>query len=259
MDTPGEATPAGTATIFSVDDVDLDAPNESKDEPKDELEIEIEGKDQVSKESTELKEAQARIQELQGELLKLSLNKKKEPIIEPKKDKGEAEQLTDAQLIAILKEHKDDPAVLFNVAKHIAEQTAKTTRDAALADMTKQNRFAQLHGMGERVLSEDEDGYLAANPKVKAGLEEYTKNLDLDSHPLGALAAYAIYRLVNRSGEVAKETKTEPKADPNKGKMDKTRTATQGTKSSLTPDQLAMAKRFGVKPETYAKFVGGKP
>ena len=52
------------------------------------------------------------------------------------------------------------------------------------------------------------------------------------------------------------KSEVEKIVDPNKGKMDKTRlTAIKDKNMGLSADHLAVAKKFGVKPETYAKFV----
>ena len=113
--------------------------------------------------------------------------------------------------------------------------------------------------MANRIISEDEDGYLAANPKVKGNLNEYANNLGLGDHPIGQLAAYAIMRLsdsVKAKSKPDVKSEVEKVVDPNKGKMDKTRlTAMKDKNMGLSVEQLTIAKKFGVKPETYAKFV----
>ena len=253
--TSEETTP--TPQIFSVDDIILEEKGEEKKEDK-EVEVEVEGKTEVSTDKTEVAELKKQLQELQSDLLKVSVNKREpEKIVEQKKEK-----LSKTQLAQIMKEHKDDPEVLLNVVEYLAEQKAEETRDATMKDVNHRQWHSNLSGMANRVLSEDEDGYLAANPKVKQGIEEYASNLGLGDHPVGKLAAYAIFRLsesVKGKGTAKvdeKSTKVEMKVDPNKGRLDKTRLSTNAGKSTgLSQDQLSMAKRFGVKPETYAKFV----
>lgn len=245
---------------FSVDDILIEEKDEEKKEDK-EVEVEVEDKTEVTADKTEVAELKRQLQGLQGDLLKISLNKREpEKPTEPKKEK-----LTKVQLAQIMKEHKDDPEVLLNVVEYLAEQKAEEIKDATMKDVNQRTWHSNLSGMANRVLQEDEDGYLAANPKVKQGIDEYASNLGLGEHPVGRLAAYAIYRLsesVKGKGttKVDEESKkVEVKVDPNKGRLDKTRLSTNtGKASGLTQDQLNMAKRFGVKPETYAKFVGGK-
>jgi hypothetical protein len=253
-----ETTPAPQS--FSVDDIILEERDKEQEESK-EVEVEVEGKTEVTTDKSEVAELKKQLQEMQSDLLKVSLNKREpEKTIEQKKEK-----LTKGQLAQIMKEHKDDPEVLLNVVEYLAEQKAEETRDATMKDVNHRQWHSNLSGMANRVLQEDEDGYLAANPKVKLGIDEYASNLGLGDHPVGKLAAYAIYRLsesVKGSGAAKVDEKSkaaEMKVDSNKGRLDKTRLSTNAGKSAgLSQDQLNIAKRFGVKPETYAKFVGGK-
>jgi len=246
-----------TPQTFSVDDM-LEEGGEAAEEAV-EQEIEVEGVETKIETETpsEVAELKKQIQEMQAELLNVS--KKQTAKIEP--DAPKTEKLSRSQLVAILKEHKDDPEVLFNVAEYIAEQKALETRDATMKDVNYRTWSSNLSGMANRIISEDEDGYLAANPKVKGGLDEYATNLGLGDHPIGKLAAYAIFRLSDSvKAKVAVKTdvksdKTE-KVDLNKGKMDKTRPMAMKDKTQgLSAEQLTIAKKFGVKPETYAKFV----
>jgi hypothetical protein len=244
---------------FSVDDILEEGGERESVEEVVEQEIEIEGGGiKVETETpSEVAELKKQVQEMQAELLNVS--KKQTAKVEP--DVPKTEKLSRSQLVAILREHKEDPEVLFNVAEYIAEQKALETRDATMKDVNYRTWSSNLSGMASRIISEDEDGYLAANPKVKGGLNEYATNLGLGDHPIGQLAAYAIFRLsdsVKAKGAIKSDVKSDKmeKVDPNKGKMDKTRPTTIRDKSQgLSADQLAVAKKFGVKPETYAKFV----
>ncbi len=248
---------------FSVDDIILDEKEEEKEEvvvkeEKEEPEIEVEGETKISSDVSEVAELRKQVQSLQGDLLKISLEKRE--LVKP--DVQKKERLTRPQLIAIMKEHKDDPEVLLNITEYLAEQKAEEIKDATMKDVNQRQWYSNLSGMENKIFSEDEDGYLAANPKVKGQLNEYATNLGLGDHPLGKLAAYAIFRLSETvKGKGVSKQVVKPdgeKADANKGKMDKTRlTTVRNKEQGLSAEQLAMAKRFGVKPETYSRFVGG--
>lgn len=244
-----------TPQIFSVDDIETEGEVTEEKEPKepDEPEIEVEGKKQIDVEETETKRLNREVQELKGEILKLS--SRREPTAEVKPTD---EKLTRQQIVGILKEHKDDPEVLANVIEYLAEQKATAIKDDTVKDMNYKQWSSNLSGIAGKILHDDEDGYLAANPKVGGSLGEYAENLGLRDHPVGKLAAYAIMRLSEqvkvKSKADEKSSKTEVK--PSTRVMDKTRTFDQlGKAKGLTTDQLAAAKKFGVKPETYAKFV----
>ena len=244
-----------TPMTFSVDELD-DAPVVEKAEDDDEGEVEIEGKEgkvekEVNSETTLLKREVA---ELRDELLKRTA--KKEPAV--KADDKKDEILTDGQLIKLLEEHKDQPHVMLNIMKYVAENQAKETRDSTIKDVNQRQWHSNLSGIANKIMADDEDGYLAANPKVVGSLEEYATNLGLDTHPVGKLAAYAIIRLSEISkAKVEKVDKTAPtKTKETTKSMDKTRPFDKLEKTlGLTAEHLAAAKKFGVKPETYAKFV----
>ncbi len=245
--------------VFSVDDINLEdaeKAKETKEPESDELEVEVEGKEaEIKTETLETEKLQKEIAELKGEILKIST--KKETKLEPKKADA-PEKLTRSQIVGILKEHKDDPEVLLNVIEHMAEQKAEATRDTTLKDVNYRQWHSNLSGISNRILSDDEDGYLAANPKVKAGLDEYAENLGFKDHPVGKLAAYAIMRLSEMAKVKSKGDDKSAEGDKgkDKGKMDKTRAFDRLDKNlGLTPEHIAAAKKFGVKLETYAKFV----
>jgi len=244
---------------FSVDDIDVETEDKEPTdlETKDaEVEIEVEGEDkEVEIETKETDTLRREVSDLKDQIIKLS-TRREEPKKEPIGDKPE--KLTRGQIAKILTEHKDDPEVLLNVIEYLSEQKALEIKDSTVKDMNHQQWSSQLSGVANRVLSDDEDGYLAANPKVVAGLEDMAENLGLTNHPIGKLAAYAIYRLTNVAKAKSKEG-DKPKVDKettNKRVFDKTRTSDKVSKGyGLTQTQLEVARKFGVKPETYAKFI----
>jgi hypothetical protein len=247
---------------FSVDDIDVETEDGREiTEPdskttEDEFEVEVEGEDKgIETETKESDSLRREIADLKDQIIKLS-TRREEPKKEPPSDKPE--KLTRGQIAKILTEHKDDPEVLLNVIEYLSEQKALEIKDSTVKDMNHQQWSSQLSGVANRVLSDDEDGYLAANPTVTAGLEDMAGNLGLSNHPIGKLAAYAIYRLTNAAKAKSKEG-DKPKSDketPSKRVFDKTRTSDKGGKGyGLTQVQLETARKFGVKPETYAKFV----
>jgi hypothetical protein len=244
---------------FSVDDIDVET--EDKETPDleikdEEPEIEVEGEDkEVQTEVKETETLRREIGELKDQIIKLS-SRREEPKKEP--TEGKQEKLSRGQIAKILTEHKDDPEVLLNVIEYLSEQKALEIKDSTVKDMNQQQWSSQLSGVANRVLSDDEDGYLAANPKVVEGLEDMAGNLGLSNHPIGKLAAYAIYRLTNVAKAKSKEG-DKPKVDKevsSKRVFDKTRASDKVSKGyGLTQAQLDAARKFGVKPETYAKFV----
>lgn len=250
---------------ISVDDIDLEGVDKEKDadeietKTEDELEIEVEGKEKtVDTEESEVSKLRSEVSSLKGEILKL-VSQKPDKVIEPKDDKKE--KLTHSQIVGILKENKDADnfsEILANVVKYIAEDTASEIKNKTMEEVSHKQWASNLSGLSSQILSSDDDGYLAANPKIKGELDDMAKNMGLSDHPVGKLAAYSIYRLIEGNkaikekgakGDITKGSETRTRT------MDKTRISAQTGKVALSPTQLAVAKKFGVKAETYAKFV----
>jgi hypothetical protein len=250
---------------FTVDEIDEESPetieveeDDLSPESTEEPEIEVEGRDKgtIETETTEADKLRKELSGLKDEILKLSARKEERPL--EKSGPQEPEKLTRAQISKILREHKDDPDVMLNIIDYIAEQKAMETRDSTVKDLNYKQWHTQLSGTANRLLADDEDGYLAANPSIKGDLDTMAQNLGLGDHPIGRLAAYSIYRyselIKSRSKEDAKSKRE--KEITSKRVMDKTRVPGGGSKNhGLTDVQLSVAKKFGVKPETYAKFV----
>lgn len=254
-----------TPMTISVDDIDLEGGNKEEDtdkvetKPEDELEIEVEGKGKgVDKEESEVVKLRSEVSSLKDEILKL-VSQKPDKVIELKDDKKE--KLTHSQIVGILSENKDKdnfPEILANVVQYIAENTAADVKNKTMEEVSHKQWASNLSGLSNQILSSDDDGYLAANPKIKDELDDMAKNMGLSDHPVGKLAAYSIYRLIE-GNKAVKEKRA--KGDITKGSetrtrtMDKTRVSSNAGKVTLDASQLAAAKKFGVKPETYAMFV----
>lgn len=250
---------------FSVDDyadetpvVETEGFEEEAETDEPEIEIEGKGKTSVETEDNEAANLRKELAALKDEVLRLSTRKEKPPELPTSKEPDKPEKLTRAQIAKIMSEHKDDPEVLLNVIDYMAEQKATEIKDSTVKDMNYQQWHSNLSGVANKIINEDEDGYLAANPKVGDKLTEMANNLGLSDHPIGKLAAYAIYRLSEAAKAKPKEDDKSDKVSKsvNSRVMDKTRASTSTSKShGLTAEQIAVAKKFGVKPETYAKFV----
>jgi len=257
----GSGTMVGPAQIFSADDLEVEEIEErevvvEEKKKEEEVEVEVEEKEtKIAKEPNEVAELKKQIQELQGDLLKVSLARK-EPAKETKKV-AEQEELSDAQLLGILQEHKDDPVVQLNIIKHVATQIANATRDTTVKEVNEKQWKSNLSGMSNRILSED--AYLAANPNVKSKLGEYAQNLGLGDHPVGELAALAIMRMMEKSEAKVDVKSTEATKTDLKGtdkKAERTRlSGAQDKDVGLTQEQLAFAKKIGVSAKSYARFL----
>ncbi len=247
-------------------DADLEEKVDSKDS-EDELEVEIEEKPKV--ETSETAELKRLLGETQKDLLKVSQTLHDLTSKEKETPKGKEEKLTRSQVVNILKEHKDDPEVLFNVIDYLAEEKALSTRDKTLEDVNRKTWEGNLSGISGRILSEDK--LLSTKPEHKGIIAEYAKNLGLENHPAGLLAAHAIYVLseLNKDPSTLFSVYGKPTSEANSDRVDaikriktldktKTPSVKVGGSVGLTSEEAEVAKKFGVNPKLYSRFLHGR-
>ena len=258
------------------DDFILDevlGPDETLDEEivvkdaDEELEVEIEEKTKVEdSETAQLKKA---LSETQKDLLKVSQSLHDLTTKKDETPKGKEEKLTRSQIVNVLKEHKDDPEVLFNVIDYLAEEKALSTRDKTLEDVNRRSWEGNLSGISGRILAEDK--LLSTKPEHKGVIAEYARNLGLDNHPAGHLAAHAIYVLseLNKDPSTLFSVYGKPTSEANSDRVDaikrtktldktKTSSASPGKGVGLSSEEAEIAKKFGVNPKLYARFLHGR-
>ena len=243
---------------FKLDSEDKEEEKETKTEEDVEIEVEGKGKTGVETDETEVSKLQKQVSTLTEEILKLSSRKPEK--IEPKKEKEE--KLSIEQIVGIIEDHKDKPnfaTVITNAMKYIAEDVASGVKNKTMEEVSHKQWSSNLSGTANRILSEDNDGYIAANPKLKGELPDMAKNMGLQDHPAGELAAYAIYRLLEGAKAKDKDSKVdktkESKTTNSSRVMDKTRTSAQTGKVTLTSGHLDAIKKLGADPQLYAMFV----
>ena len=251
--------------VLGVDD-DLDEEIIVKPD-EDEPEIEIEEKTKV--EVSETAELKRLLAETQKDLLKVSQSLHDLTTKEKETPKGKEEKLTRSQVVNILKEHKDDPEVLFNVIDYLAEEKAVSTRDKTLEDVNRKTWEGNLSGLSGRILAEDK--FLSTKPEHRGIVAEYARNLGLDNHPAGHLAAHAIYVLseLNKDPSTLFSVYGKPTSEANSERVDaikrtktldktKTPSAKTGGSVGLSSEEAEIAKKFGVNPKLYARFLHGR-
>ena len=136
----------------------------------------------------QITELMAKNEELQKQLNRKFYNLRKERKEAPKEG-GETEnpQFTDAQLLKILEEHKDDPAVTLQVIKHMTEQSAKATKKEAVEDTALNQQKTQAESwLRANIPQLYEDG-----SELREKTDEIRSTLRLDNHPLGDFLSVA--------------------------------------------------------------------
>jgi hypothetical protein len=247
---------------IDVDSIDLETEEESKEEKEDTesfIDIEVEGESKepsISQDKSEVDSLKEEVRKLQTQIVDLT-SKVKKPSKEEVSVEKKPEKLSRGQLIGIIKEHKDDPDIILNVIEHVAEQIASEIKDTTVRDLNQKTWSDRLSGYANQIIAEDTDGFLAANPNIKSQLPDMAINLGMGDYPAGQLAAYAIYRLTEQlKSKSSEDAESERERSIKSRKIDGTRKTPTGKQAiQLTQVHLDAAKKFGVKPETYAKFL----
>ncbi len=244
--------------------------------PEDEVEIVVEGEepqvakttdgeapDELTKLQTDAAELQRKLQEAEQRELRLAqdlqaVRRVTAPVVEEKPTKVDEEKISHAQLVAIIKEHGSDPEIMANIISHMAKQEALSIRDKTVEDIDQRTWHQNLSSIESRAIAEDP--VLSKRPDIVEKLPAMAAALKLDKHPFGRYLSFLAYRAGNEvttdaSTDAAEATRV---ADLEKKKgIDKTKTP--GKKSiTMSKEQSDMAKRFGVSPQLYAKFIPNK-
>ena len=260
-----------------VDEVTSPATTQSaeiKTSPEDELEIVVEGEespaqitteqpDELTKLQTDAAELQRKLSEAEQRELRLAQDlqaarRTTAPVVEPATTKVDEEKLSRAQLIAIIKEHGSDPEIMANVISHMAKQEALSIRDKTVEDIDQRTWRQNLSSIEGRAIAEDP--ILSKRPDIVDKLPAMAAALKLDKHPFGRYLSFLAYRAGNEvttdaTIDAAEATRV---ADLEKKKgIDKTKTSSKKS-VTMSKEQSDMAKRFGVSPQLYAKFIPTK-
>lgn len=186
------------------------------------------------------------------------------------KDKQEGEPLSQEQLVAILHEHKDDPATLLNIVEYVASQAAS----GAKKDAINETEIAQKVKEVNTILLEEFPDLSDESSMMRTNVDETKRYFNVESHPFGDLfgtAVNVLYNLkdiVQAAEERGKEAALKEKADHKRKKSaNDTNLAPKGKgKGSLSPSTLssrhvAVAKQMGMTPsqaKIYATLVNKK-
>ena len=174
-DSPQDENP--DPTVFTVGEEEPPA-EKPEDKPAEKAETPDYGK--------QITELQAKNEELQKQLNRKFYNLRKESK-KAESTEGDKPQFTDAQLLKILEEHRDDPAVTLQVMKHMTEQAAKTTKKEAVEDSTLLQQKTQADTwLKANIPQLYEDG-----SELREKTDEIRSTLRLNDHPLGDFLAVA--------------------------------------------------------------------
>lgn len=182
-----------------------------------------------------------------------------------KKEEKKADEpaFTDAQLLAIMKEHKDDPTVMLQVFKEVANQKGKEielSAEKAVDIKTKTGEFEKfLSTAFPNVMNE-------ATPEFET-VEKAVDWLHLEGHPFGKYLAVATMQfralpdLIKKvQDDTRKEVLSKKADDTRKDKIKSNLPPGSGEKSTvkaptLSPTQMETAKKlFGNDKKAISRY-----
>ena len=222
-----------------------DTAEETKPDPIESVKRELE-----EKHSSEIERLQAEINRL-GFKLRKSEEK-------PKEDKP---TFTEAQLLQLMKEHADEPEVLFNIMKEMQRQQTEGIEKNIEQRAHVQARRQELHSIAEGVFP----GALKEDSNIYKDVVDTKEYLGLEKHPYGdflALATMSMKNLPNLIANIREQVKKEmlPKASDDKRKesIKSTTPATEAKKEKpkveVTAGANETAKRLGMNERQFKRY-----
>ncbi len=185
-----------------------------------------------------------------------------------KADKGGNEDkedvFTDAQLLQMMKDHADDPAVLFQVMKQMNKQSGDSVAKTAEAKADVKAKRKELEEISEKVFP----GVLKDDSPIHDGIQQTMSNYGLSDHPYGDVLSLGIMTITNLPSMIENAKKHAQKqglgkaADAKrKDKIKANNLADKGSKSTpikLSPGANETAKSLNMnkrQKELYQKFL----
>lgn len=254
-DDDGEAEPA-------VDDDAGDA-SESDGDDKAATAKDDDGLDGLKAQFAEFKESAEREKaDLQKEVNRLGYALRKAEKQEPTQQQ---DTFTDAQLLQMMKDHQDEPEVLFQVVRQMQKQAGESIKKDAKTEAETSNKKQELVGIANNVFP----GVLDEGSNFKGEIDNTAAYLGLDNNPyrdvlsLGVMALKNMPNLIeNIKAQVRKEALAPNSEKARKKAATATSLADTGRKTGKTaqlPSGISeTAKRLGMtasQQRIYAKMM----
>ena len=247
---------------------DGDADPDPEDTPDDDPEKKGQGEDQLETLRAELEELKnskgskdSEIEDLKKEINRLGYALRK---AEKGEAKDEEATFTDAQLLQMMKDHQDEPDVLFQVIKQMQKQAGASIEKSAEQRALIQTRNKELADLAEKMFP----GAMKEDSTVYADIQKTKSYLGLEDNPHGDVLSLAVMSMNNLpnlingiKAQVRKELLGKTADDKRKGKIKESQPADQGHQQ--TPEKLSgtadeTAQRLGMnkrQKELYQKFL----
>ena len=191
-------------------------------------------------------------------------NKKLQKELAEAGKKGKDDTFTDAQLLQMLKDHQDEPEVMFQIMKQMGKQAGDSATKNAESKVETSSKLKELTKMADKTLP----GALQEGSHMYEEVQKTMEHLGLQDHPYGqvlSLAVTSLKNLPNFYKNVQEQTRKEMLGktadDKRKDKIKADKLADKGSKidtKDFTSDDKETVSKLGLtskrQKELYAKF-----
>jgi len=234
------------------EDIDLDLDedeDEENEEESEEEEDDTDYKELSGKQGKTIDELTANIKNLNAGAYKM----RKALEAKDTKDGDEDSKFTDAQLLGMMNEHKDDPAVMLQIMKHISKESGKKSEENAVDAAEIATTKKQVDSFITKNWPEiNEDG-----SDLRRDVDEAKKMLRIEDHPysdyLGIAAALVtnLPDMIAAAEERGKSAKIKDKNETNRKQGIKdnklsSKGKKKGAEVKLPAQAQATAKQLGL-------------
>jgi hypothetical protein len=267
-DTEKSAVEKDDAFEQAMKEVDLttgdDEPEEQETQETDSKEKQ-EVKEEKEKQSIDpvMKQMQDRLTRLEND--KSNLKKALHEERASKKEKKEEPILTDAELMTLIKEHKDDPEVMFNAMLYKMQHAVKGEKEKAINEVEIGSRQKEFN----KVLRDRYPDFDNEDSPIRQNVEKAKDFLSIKDHPHSDLLAAsavvfgALPNIINHWYEEGKKASMDKGVDAaRKKEIKEGQLIPSGDKSGkskssqdLNQDQLDTAKRLGFDKDPKKLFI----
>jgi hypothetical protein len=217
--------------------------------------LDEEKEDKKQKEDTELTRIKSEVEKLRND--KRDLKKALHEARQERKGKKEDDvTLTDAELVQIVEQHKDDPTVLMNAVKYMVNQQVKGAKKEAVNEVEVQQKKTQFDAIDRNYYKDFDD----EDSPIRKSVEKAKDVMMIKEHPFGdtlgaAVTVYANLKNITEYWfEQGKKAATDDKVNKAREQQIKdgklTPPGSKGTvelkdSKKLSESEMETAKRFG--------------
>lgn len=241
-----------------------DEPEESEDEPGDDEETEEEPEEEPEQPewAKEKAELESRLEKTEREKNWAAAQLRK--LQQDTKPSGDDKKVhfTDEQIVGIIQEHQDDPAVLLQVFKQVAKQEG----EGLVESKVKNQEITRFKESAEEWLRDRVPDFFQDDSPVRAAVEKMKPHLGLDDHPMADILTLGQVYVANidairkeeyergRKEALGETAETRRKQGIKNTKPAPAKKGGTSTGHGLTASQLETAKNLGLEGDALKNY-----